>query len=82
MTSGGLCVMTPGTTLMQQWSASSWDMLILQVRTLSDLCGGVPYFVNQTPKLLTFISLKSLQHQQPLDKVHTSDTVMTVRCGQ
>ena len=57
MTSGGLCVMTPGTTLMQQWSASSWDMLILQVRTLSDLCGGVPYFVNQTPKLLFLLLL-------------------------
>ena len=26
MTSGGQCVMTPGTTLMLLWSASSWDM--------------------------------------------------------
>ena len=32
MTSGGLCVMTPGTTLMLLWSASSWDMHILEVR--------------------------------------------------
>ena len=31
MTSGGQCVMTPGTTLMLLWSASSWDMHILEV---------------------------------------------------
>ena len=39
MTSGGQCVITPGTTLMLLWSASSWDMHTLEVRTLSDLCG-------------------------------------------
>ena len=27
MTSGGQCVMTCGTKLMLQWSASNWDML-------------------------------------------------------
>ena len=43
MTSGGQCVMITGTTLMQQWSASSWDMHTLEVRMLSDLCGGVLY---------------------------------------
>ena len=26
MTSGGQCVMVPGTTLMLLWSANSWDM--------------------------------------------------------
>jgi len=26
MTSGGQCVMTTGTALMQQWCANSWDM--------------------------------------------------------
>ena len=26
MTSGGQCVMTPGTALMLLWSAGSWDM--------------------------------------------------------
>ena len=31
MTNGGQCVMTPGTTLMLLWSASSWDMHILEV---------------------------------------------------
>jgi len=35
MTSGGQCVTTPGTTLMLLWSASSWDMLILEVSSLS-----------------------------------------------
>ena len=34
MTSGGQCVMTPGTALMLLWSASNWGMLILEVRTL------------------------------------------------
>ena len=31
MTSGGQCVMTPGTALMLLWSASSWDMLTQEV---------------------------------------------------
>ena len=31
MTSGGQCVMTAGATLMQLWSASSWDMDSLKV---------------------------------------------------
>ena len=31
MTSGGQCVMTPGTALMLLWSASSWDMHTLGV---------------------------------------------------
>ena len=31
MTSGGQCVMTPGTTLMLLWSASNWDMHTLEV---------------------------------------------------
>ena len=52
MTSGGQCVMTTGTTMMLLWSASNWDMHTLEVRTSSDLCGGV----KQTPKLL-FLSL-------------------------
>ena len=34
MTSGGQCVMTPGTTLMLLWSASSLDMLSQEVSTL------------------------------------------------
>ena len=32
MTSGGQCVMTPGTALMLLWSASSWDSHTLEVR--------------------------------------------------
>ena len=35
MTSGGQCVMTPGTALMLLWSASSWDMHILEVSEYS-----------------------------------------------
>ena len=31
MTSGGQCVMTPGTALMLLWSASNWDMHTLEV---------------------------------------------------
>ena len=31
MTSGGQCVMTPGTTLMLLWSASNWDIHTLEV---------------------------------------------------
>ena len=31
MICGGLCVMTYGTTLMQQWSANSWDTCTLEV---------------------------------------------------
>ena len=31
MTSGEQCVMTPGTTLMLLWYASSWDMHTLEV---------------------------------------------------
>ena len=34
-TSGELCVMTTGTTLMPQWSANSWD--ILEVCTTNNL---------------------------------------------
>ena len=34
MTSGGQCVMTTGTTLMQQWSANSWVMHMLEVSIL------------------------------------------------
>ena len=34
MTSGGQCVMTPGTTLMLLWSASNWDMHTLEVSTM------------------------------------------------
>ena len=33
MTSGGQCVMTPGTPLMPLWSASNWDMRTLEVST-------------------------------------------------
>ena len=35
MTSGGQCVMTSGTALMLLWSASSWDMHILEVSEYS-----------------------------------------------
>ena len=35
MTSGGQCVMTAGTVLMPQWSASSWDMDTLEVSASS-----------------------------------------------
>jgi len=35
MTSGGQCVMISGTSLMRLWSASSWDMHILEVSVLS-----------------------------------------------
>ena len=31
MTSGGQCVITPGTAMMPLWSASSWDMHTLEV---------------------------------------------------
>ena len=31
MTSGGQCVMTPGTTLMLLWFASNWNMHTLEV---------------------------------------------------
>ena len=31
MTSGGLCVMTPGTVLMLLWSANNWDMRTQEV---------------------------------------------------
>ena len=34
MTSGGQCVMTPGTVLMLLWFASSWDMHTLEVSML------------------------------------------------
>ena len=34
MTSGEQCVMIPGTALMLLWSAGSWDMHTLEVRTL------------------------------------------------
>ena len=34
MTSGGQCVMTPGTALMPLWSASNWDMHTLEVSLL------------------------------------------------
>ena len=34
MTSGEQCVMTPGTALMLLWSASSWDMLTLEVSVM------------------------------------------------
>ena len=39
MTSGGQCVMTPGTTLMLLWSASSSDMHTLEVSMLAVLIG-------------------------------------------
>ena len=39
MTSGGQCVMTPGTTLMLLWFASSWDMDTIEV-------GLCLYFLN------------------------------------
>ena len=42
MTSGGQCVMTPGTTPMLLWFASSWDMHTLEVgrfyRSMSGSC--------------------------------------------
>ena len=34
MTSGGQCVMTPGTILMLLWSASNWNMHTLEVSSL------------------------------------------------
>ena len=37
MTSGGLCVMTPGIVLMLLWSASNWDMLTPEV----SLCNNI-----------------------------------------
>ena len=37
-TSGGQCVMTAGTMLMQPWSASSWDMQSLKVSADIVLC--------------------------------------------
>ena len=36
MTSGGQCVMTAGVVLMLLWSASSWDMHTLEVRTTKE----------------------------------------------
>ena len=37
MINGEQCVMAPGTTLMLLWSASSWDMLTLEVRAFIDI---------------------------------------------
>ena len=37
MTSGGQCVMTPGTALMLLWSASNWVMHTLEV----SLCNNI-----------------------------------------
>ena len=37
MTSGGQYVMTAGTPLMLLWSASSWDMQLLEVSLIYDL---------------------------------------------
>ena len=34
MTSGGQCVMTPGTTMMLLWSANNWDMNMLVLSSL------------------------------------------------
>ena len=50
MTSGEQCVMTPGTTLMLPWSASSWDMHILEVRNTTNVTQCVHKFL--------FVSLK------------------------
>ena len=36
MTSGGQCVMTPGTVLMLLWSASNWNMHTLEVSTATE----------------------------------------------
>ena len=37
MTSGGQCVITTGTALMQLWSANNWDMHLLEVSIVSIL---------------------------------------------
>ena len=44
MTSGGQCVMTPGTALMLLWSAGSWDMHTLEV-SISALCYSVAQLI-------------------------------------
>ena len=46
MTSGGQCVMTPGTTLMLLWSANSWGTL--EVRMVYIVCidvSGTVHFI-------------------------------------
>ena len=45
MTSGGQCVMTAGTPLMPQWSASSWDMHTPEVSG-STVCCKLNAFFN------------------------------------
>ena len=56
MTSGGQCVMTPGTTLMLLWSASNWDMHTLEVRMLSDLfiCGYTVFLQSDATATILF----------------------------
>ena len=44
MTSGGQCVMTAGTVMMPQWSASSWDMHTLEVSGCA-VCCELEYFL-------------------------------------
>ena len=44
MTSGGQCVMTPGTALMLLWSASSLDMPTQEVCELFAACISYMYF--------------------------------------
>ena len=57
MTIGGQCVMTPGTALMQLWSANSWDMHTLEVRLSSIsvwfvnfiFCPSIPQYIGGRP---------------------------------
>ena len=46
MTSGEQCVITFGTALMPLWSASNWDMHILDVRTFMALSGCLKHLFN------------------------------------
>ena len=45
MTSGGQCVMTAGTTLMQLWSASNWDMHTLEASVLYTISASMPIII-------------------------------------
>ena len=52
MTSGGQCVMTPGTALMLLWSASSWDMHTLEVSLYKALLYMLTTTVNDSDIVL------------------------------
>ena len=54
MISGGQCVMTVGTVLMQLWSASSWDMQSLEVSAIINQFVWV-FFLNFLLNLMLFL---------------------------